>query len=454
MFAQPGVARRVVRFLLVAIMRRAVEFDRETMLRRRGNPRRSGRWEPAGGISTRPKRRRAATARASPRPASCRAEVCGRRRCGSPRRGRAWRSFAEAVRESKWGASFSRSREKAARRSRVDEGRCGLVGTSRRPSSAPGGPAATFSTSGRRGRPSLVENPMKQPWLKFFPSDWWADPALRMCSLAARGLWIEMLCLMHEARPHGSLLVSGRPVTAAQLANLVGGSVAEVEGFWPSWRRPACSAATPTARSIAGVCAATRSERRSTASTAGRAATRRLRRELTRRLTPGITHRLRRGLKPRARVQTPDARSRKQRRGDGRQARRDRGRLPRGAGRGRAGRCRDRADARRVERFGAERVCLALAAKPGASGGGRSRAGGCGRRSSRESPAEEPRALPRAPEEMAPLLNGESVPRAALMAAIERCNAGGDWPTSLGGLPAATAARCRKRFWRCASTRP
>ena len=32
MFAQPGVARSVVSFLLVAIMRRAVEFDRETML--------------------------------------------------------------------------------------------------------------------------------------------------------------------------------------------------------------------------------------------------------------------------------------------------------------------------------------------------------------------------------------------------------------------------------------
>ena len=36
---------------------------------------------------------------------------------------------------------------------------------------------------------------------------------------------------------------------------------------------------------------------------------------------------------------------------------------------------------------------------------------------------------------MADLLNGESVPRAALMAAIERWNAGGDWPTSLGGPP-------------------
>jgi len=36
---------------------------------------------------------------------------------------------------------------------------------------------------------------------------------------------------------------------------------------------------------------------------------------------------------------------------------------------------------------------------------------------------------------MAALLNGERVPRAALMAAIERWNAGGDWPTTLGGPP-------------------
>jgi hypothetical protein len=52
-----------------------------------------------------------------------------------------------------------------------------------------------------------------------------------------------------------------------------------------------------------------------------------------------------------------------------------------------------------------------------------------------ESWAEEPRAPPPAPEEMAALVNGERVPRAALMAAIERWNAGGDWPTSLGGPP-------------------
>lgn len=63
---------------------------------------------------------------------------------------------------------------------------------------------------------------MSDPWLKFYPTDWRSDPALRMCSMAARGLWIEMIALMHEAVPYGHLLVAGRSPTDAQLAVLVG----------------------------------------------------------------------------------------------------------------------------------------------------------------------------------------------------------------------------------------
>ena len=63
---------------------------------------------------------------------------------------------------------------------------------------------------------------MSSPWMKFYPSDWRADPALRMCSIGARGLWMEMLCLMHEAEPYGSLRVNGKPVADRQLAMLSG----------------------------------------------------------------------------------------------------------------------------------------------------------------------------------------------------------------------------------------
>lgn len=62
----------------------------------------------------------------------------------------------------------------------------------------------------------------KLPFLKFYTTDWRSDPRLRMCSASARGVWIEMICLMHEAKPYGHLLVSGQPPNEAQLASLTG----------------------------------------------------------------------------------------------------------------------------------------------------------------------------------------------------------------------------------------
>jgi hypothetical protein len=67
----------------------------------------------------------------------------------------------------------------------------------------------------------------KLPWMKFYPADWRADPALRMCSLAARGLWMEMLSIMHEADPRGSLLINRNTVGTKQLASLCGATLRE-----------------------------------------------------------------------------------------------------------------------------------------------------------------------------------------------------------------------------------
>ena len=68
---------------------------------------------------------------------------------------------------------------------------------------------------------------VKYPWMKFYPADWRADTALRMCSLAARGLWMEMLSIMHEATPRGSLLINGKNIGSKQLANLCGATLRE-----------------------------------------------------------------------------------------------------------------------------------------------------------------------------------------------------------------------------------
>ncbi len=69
----------------------------------------------------------------------------------------------------------------------------------------------------------------KRPWLKFFPADWRADPRLRMCSLAARGLWIDLIAYMHEGEPYGHLTIDGKAPNLSGIAALVARPAAEVK---------------------------------------------------------------------------------------------------------------------------------------------------------------------------------------------------------------------------------
>lgn len=72
---------------------------------------------------------------------------------------------------------------------------------------------------------------MKRPAFQFYPSDWRKDTALQFCSLAARGLWVEMMCIAHECEPYGHLVVNGKAMTAAQIGRLVGISEKECKKF-------------------------------------------------------------------------------------------------------------------------------------------------------------------------------------------------------------------------------
>lgn len=65
-------------------------------------------------------------------------------------------------------------------------------------------------------------------WMKFWPADWQSDASLRMSGLAARGLWIECIAIMHTADPYGHLLINGKQPTAKQLASIVGSNEREV----------------------------------------------------------------------------------------------------------------------------------------------------------------------------------------------------------------------------------
>lgn len=63
----------------------------------------------------------------------------------------------------------------------------------------------------------------------FFWNDYQGDPKLRLCSLAAQGLWMRFLCLMAESTKKGYLLITGeKKPTAVQLAQIIGCSKDDV----------------------------------------------------------------------------------------------------------------------------------------------------------------------------------------------------------------------------------
>lgn len=65
-------------------------------------------------------------------------------------------------------------------------------------------------------------------WSKFFWSDYADDPALKLCSLGAQGLWMRMLCIASAHDPIGYVAVAGRGLTETDLARLTGASESEV----------------------------------------------------------------------------------------------------------------------------------------------------------------------------------------------------------------------------------
>lgn len=85
--------------------------------------------------------------------------------------------------------------------------------------------------SSAQGENSQDPGKGRLPWLKFYLTEHTADPALRLCSLSARGLWIEMLSIMHASERYGHLTMNGRPMEPVQLSRLVGEDREIVQGL-------------------------------------------------------------------------------------------------------------------------------------------------------------------------------------------------------------------------------
>jgi hypothetical protein len=63
---------------------------------------------------------------------------------------------------------------------------------------------------------------MKLPAFQFYPADWRKDPGVQSLSFHDRGVWFEIVCLMHESEQRGKLMLGGQAMPESALARLLG----------------------------------------------------------------------------------------------------------------------------------------------------------------------------------------------------------------------------------------
>src|SRR3954462_6053191 len=62
----------------------------------------------------------------------------------------------------------------------------------------------------------------KLPAFQFYPGDWRKDMGVQSLDFFDRGVWLEMLCLMHESEQRGKLLLNGVAMSDESLARVLG----------------------------------------------------------------------------------------------------------------------------------------------------------------------------------------------------------------------------------------
>jgi hypothetical protein len=63
---------------------------------------------------------------------------------------------------------------------------------------------------------------MGRPSFPFYPDDWMNDLGLRGCSPATRGVWADLLCMMHQGVPYGHLADAAGPIPIRLIASRCG----------------------------------------------------------------------------------------------------------------------------------------------------------------------------------------------------------------------------------------
>ena len=63
---------------------------------------------------------------------------------------------------------------------------------------------------------------MKLPHIQFYVGDWRKEVGIQSLSYHHRGIWFELLLLMHGSEQRGKLVLNGKPISNASLARLLG----------------------------------------------------------------------------------------------------------------------------------------------------------------------------------------------------------------------------------------
>lgn len=67
---------------------------------------------------------------------------------------------------------------------------------------------------------------IKRPAFQFYVGDWQRNPNLRRCSFAEKGLWIDLLCIMHDQPEYGILRW-----TLKEVATALGCKISDLNGL-------------------------------------------------------------------------------------------------------------------------------------------------------------------------------------------------------------------------------
>lgn len=74
------------------------------------------------------------------------------------------------------------------------------------------------------GKPAraAVQKDKKLPAMQFYPGDWRKDIGVQSLSFNDRGIWFEMLMLMHDSERRGVLVLNGQPMSDEMIARAIG----------------------------------------------------------------------------------------------------------------------------------------------------------------------------------------------------------------------------------------